>query len=72
MGITKLKADFDSDTPIGSYATLKKKSGLLVGIDWHRLAPLKIDFFVVSGEHVLRITNQIYKTVPLGKRSRLS
>ena len=40
--ITKLKADFDSDTPIESYATLKKRQAyLMVGIDWHRLAPRK-------------------------------
>ena len=45
MIITKLKADSDSDTPIESYATLKKKSGLIAGIDWHRLAPRKNAFY---------------------------
>ena len=43
-----MKADPDSDSPIESYATLKKNpglTGLMVGIDWHRLASRKNAFF---------------------------
>ena len=67
----KPKADSDSNSAIESYATLKKKLGLMVGIDWHPLVPRKNAFFVVSRVFTLRLTNQIYQTVPLGKSSRL-
>ena len=75
LSITKLKADYDFDSPIESYATLKKNPGLtvlMVGIDWHRLAPRKNACFVISGVHMLRLTNQLYQNVPLGKSYHLS
>ena len=67
-----MQADYDFDPPIESYAILKKSQAELVGIDWHRLATRKTAFFVVSGDQMLRLTNQIYQTVPLRKSSRLS